>query len=154
MTQREYDVNSIRAMTLHDLDQVMELWLNTNLSGHAFIDQTYWQKHVEEVKKMLPYADVIVYEKQGRILGFLGIQKGYLAGIFVDENHQSMGIGKRLLEYAKGRYPSLTLHVYEKNQQAIAFYQREGFTFKDKSMEQDTGEMELFMEWRSRNESI
>ena len=43
-----------------------------------------------------------------------------LAGIFVDSDVRSMGIGKKLLDYIKSIYPAFSLHVYQKNERAVA----------------------------------
>ena len=47
-------------------------------------------------------------------------------GIFVSGEMQSQGIGKILLNYAKGKRNKLFLNVYQKNARAISFYKREG----------------------------
>ena len=40
------------------------------------------------------------------------------------------------------------LHVYESNDRAIRFYEREGFTVKREQTDKETGEKELEMIWR------
>ena len=47
--------------------------------------------------------------------GFIGLTGNYIEGIFVREVIQSKGIGKQLLNYAKGIKSSLRLSVYQKN---------------------------------------
>lgn len=43
----------------------------------------------------------------------------------------------------------LSLRVYEKNERAIGFYLREGFSVKSHSVDKDTDETELLMVWES-----
>ena len=46
----------IRELREADLDQVMELWLQSNEQAHAFIKEEYWKGHYREVRKLLPRA--------------------------------------------------------------------------------------------------
>ena len=56
--------------------------------------------------------------------------------------------GRALLERAKERRESLTLHVYRENSPAVRFYQREGFAIRAAEREENTGREEYHMEWR------
>ncbi len=137
----------IRELREADLDQVMELWLQSNEQAHAFIKEEYWKGHYREVRKLLPRAEVYVYEENGEIMGFIGADGPYIAGIFVDFRSRSMGIGKQLLDYVKLRKSTLTLQVYEKNERAVSFYRREGFMVKEKLVDEETGETEFQMDY-------
>jgi len=79
-----------------------------------------------------------VIEENGRFLAFSmlrGQDEGYdipSFGIFVDWEHQSCGIGKRLSEWTfrwadQAGVPKIRLSVYEENIQARTFYERSGF---------------------------
>ena len=137
----------IRELREADLDQVMELWLQSNEQAHAFIKEEYWKGHYREVRKLLPSAEVYVYEENGEIKGFIGADGPYIAGIFVDFRSRSMGIGKQLLDYVKLRKSTLTLQVYEKNERAVSFYRREGFIVREKLVDEETGETEFQMDY-------
>lgn len=137
----------IRALQKADLDRAAEIWLEGNLSAHSFIPARYWRNNFEAVKGMLSRAEVYVCEEDGQIQGFLGLDGGYIAGIFVRAGGRSRGVGRRLLDFAKGRRERLTLSVYQKNFPAIRFYRREGFVFLEKHRDENTGEMEYLMAW-------
>lgn len=140
----------IRALKHKDIDQDMELWLNGNLDAHSFIHESYWLGHYEEVKEMMQQGELYVQEHQGKIIGFIGLQDGYIAGLFVHKDDRCMGIGKQLLTYAKRLYPYLCLHVYKRNQSALRFYEREGFLITQEQIEEESGQIEYVMEWRCR----
>ena len=70
-----------------------------------------------------------------------------LEGIFIAKAARSKGIGKALLDYAKSRKPCLTLGVYQKNERALAFYQREQFVVHSEGIDEDTNEAEIQMHW-------
>lgn len=137
----------IRKFKEDDLDQVMEIWLNTNVQAHEFIPQEYWTSNFDMVKSVLPEAEIYVYEVNDKIQAFVGIDKGYIAGIFVSSEVQSKGVGKLLLEKCKDHYQTLSLSVYEKNSRAYGFYLREGFKVIKKQLDSNTNEAEYYMIW-------
>lgn len=139
----------IREYRENDLAAIMQIWLDTNIRAHDFISKEYWMSNYELVKELMPQAEVYVYEEDDpkRIEGFIGLTDDYIAGIFVREAFQSKGIGKKLLDYVKGIKMKLTLSVYQKNQRAIHFYQREFFEIQAENIDEDTGEKEFLMVW-------
>lgn len=137
----------IRKFENKDLEEIMKIWLDTNIQAHDFIPEDYWKNNFDSVKRMLPEAEIYVYEAVGKIKAFVGVDRGYIAGIFVSNEMQSNGIGKKLLDKAKKLYPNLSLSVYQKNQKAIHFYQREQFVVKQEQIDENTGEAEYFMTW-------
>lgn len=66
------------------------------------------ERQYEAVKEALPQADILIYEEEGTVLGFLGLQDSYIAGLFVEKASQSRGIGRLLLEAAKSGRQELT----------------------------------------------
>ena len=137
----------IRKLADGDINEVMSIWLNTNILAHEFIKENYWRENFEYVESELKKAEVYVYEENNEIYGFVGIVNGYIAGIFIKEDKQSKGFGKELLDYCKLKYDKMSLKVYEKNSRAVAFYKKEGFELTDKIVDNDTKEVEYLMSW-------
>lgn len=138
----------IRKFENKDLEEIMKIWLNVNIQAHDFIPEDYWKDNFDSVKSMLPDAEIYVYESEGKIKAFAGIDNGYIAGIFVSNEMQSNGVGKQLLDKTKELYPNLSLTVYKKNRKAINFYKRERFIIKQEQIDENTGEVEYLMAWR------
>lgn len=138
----------IRELQKTDINRVADIWLDTNIKTHDFIPAQYWKNNYRSVKEMLPQAEVYVYEKDQKILGFTGLNSDYIEGIFVCEEMQSQGIGKLLLDHIKTRKTKLLLNVYQKNTRAISFYQREGFKIQCETLDEATGEKDYIMIWR------
>lgn len=105
----------IRLFEFRDLDRIMEIWLEGNLKAHPFIKEEYWRQNYEIVRSVLPNAEVYVFEEDGEVQGFIGMDAEYIAGLFVAEGHRGQGIGHQLISEVK-RKKRLSLHVYEKNQ--------------------------------------
>ncbi|MEY8338330.1 GNAT family N-acetyltransferase [Lachnospiraceae bacterium 62-35] len=139
----------VRKLEEKDMDPVMEIWLEANILAHDFVPKSYWRDKLQEVREMISQAEVYVYENPnfGTIQGFVGMSGDYIAGIFVCEEARSRGIGRQLLDYVKAFKLRLTLRVYEKNQRAVRFYERESFQIQSEHMDKDTGEKEYFMIW-------
>ena len=139
----------IRKMEETDISDVLQIWLETNIRAHNFIEKEYWTGNYEMVKQILPEAEVYVYEdeKNGQIAGFIGINDQYVEGLFVKETVQSNGIGKRLMDYVKNRKIELCLGVYQKNMRAVRFYLRENFLIQAEEIDEDTDEKEYIMRW-------
>lgn len=91
----------IRKLTGADIDETATIWLETNIKAHDFISTEYWQSNFDMVKEMLLQAELYVYESEGSIQGFIGLNDEYIAGLFVSEQAQSHGIGKCLLNFMK-----------------------------------------------------
>lgn len=138
----------IRAFQPADLDPVTEIWLTANLQAHSFIFPEYWRGNLALVKELLLQAEVYVYEKDGEILGFVGLDGEYIEGIFAAGKAQSQGIGKSLLDFLKAKKPELHLNVYQKNTRAIRFYEREGFQIQSEGLDEATGEKDYAMAWQ------
>ena len=139
----------IRKFESRDLDAVMQIWLHSNLDAHAFIAASFWTEHFEMVRDLLPQVELYVHEGEDtrQIDGFIGLTENHIEGIFVAKSARSKGIGKALLDYVKTLKPRLTLGVYQKNERALAFYQREQFAVQAKGIDEDTNEAEIQMLW-------
>lgn len=137
----------IRVLEEKDVDIVAKIWLETNIKTHDFIASNYWKEHYEIIKDMFLQAEVYVYEIEKEIMGFIGLDKEYIEGIFVLDQYQKRGIGKALLNHVKAKKEHLSLNVYQKNLNAILFYQREGFCVQYEDVDKNTGEKEYRMVW-------
>jgi len=143
----------IRKLKDDDLDEVMNIWLTSNLDTHSFVSPDYWKSNIALVRDAIKEAEVYVYESIGEkkkgLLGFIGIvPDDYIAGFFVQSSYRSQGIGKELLHYCQNQHSNLTLKVFTRNTKAIKFYQREGFIIQEESLDPSTNEKEYYMIWK------
>ena len=137
----------IRLFSLDDLDDVMRIWLDCNLEVHNFIYKDYFISNYSYVKEQMKQSNIFVYENNGKILGFIGIDNGFIQGIFVSKTSRSKGIGKKLIDYCKEKNSTLSLKVYEKNKRAINFYKNQEFRIYSKSVDIQTQQVEYDMVW-------
>lgn len=130
----------IERLSPTQLDQVMNIWLSSNLEAHSFIDPDYWKSQVPEVKVAIGKAEVYCFNDPD-VVAFIGLDPDYIAGLFVEKEYRSRGIGKQLLDFVKARHDHLSLDAYTKNEGAIKFYQRNGFSIVSQTDD------EVHMEW-------
>lgn len=139
----------IKNIDKSNLDSIMKIWLETNISTHNFIPREYWTDNYEAVKNAMLNAEVLIYEEDV-IKGFIGItDKSYIAGLFIEKQFQGDGIGSKLIEECKRRYPSLELDVYEKNAKAVDFYIKHGFEIMQVKEDTVTNKKEYKMLWKA-----
>ncbi len=104
--------------------------------------------------------DILVYEQNGKILGFLILEKTIdevsIVLIYVSQNNRHHGIGTLLMDYlieSSVNCSRLLLEVSSTNNVAISLYQKKGFTIINtrKKYYQD-GSDAYVMEKRVNNE--
>ena len=136
----------IRKATPADLPALLDIWLEATQQAHDFIEPSFWEGKFEDMRDhYLPSADVWLYERDGRPLGFFALQEHILAALFVSPSEHGQGIGSALLEQARSMTDGLELSVYERNSEAVAFYQKHGFCQIDLRTDQREGHVELVM---------
>ncbi|RVU54523.1 GNAT family N-acetyltransferase [Anaerosphaera multitolerans] len=136
----------IRNFENMDIERVMEIWLQTNIKAHNFIEENYWVGNYDLVRYLMLQAEIMVYD-DGEIKGFIGLKDSYIEGIFVDFNYQNNGIGKKLLNEVKDKNNILNLSVYAKNKRVVNFYMGEGFKIVGENIDKSTGELEYLMRY-------
>ncbi|SCW78612.1 putative acetyltransferase [Paenibacillus tianmuensis] len=146
-------MSRIRPSVPQDIDGLVELWLQESLTAHPFIDAEYWRTNAEEMKtKYLPKADTVVIEEDGRVAGFVSMVDDYMAALFIDSRHQKKGLGKQLLAHVKQDRTAIRLQVYRQNEQAVRFYEKQGFRIEEETIDEATSTEEYGMVWMRNHE--
>ena len=143
----------IRKFQPNDIDQVIDIWLESSIKAHGFISRDFWNSKVNDMREIyIPSGETYVYEKEGRITGFASLYNNTLAAIFVLVDFQGTGIGRRLMKKAKDVRDHLNLTVYKANSKSIEFYKKCGFKIEKEQIDEHTGHPELVMTFsRSQN---
>jgi len=98
-------------------------------------------------------GEVLVARHRSRPLGFVALSDLMLEHLYVASDAQRAGIGSALLETAKSRRPAgLRLWVFQRNEGALAFYARHGFTEIERTdgAGNEEGEPDVLLAWRGR----
>ena len=141
----------MKAFTNDKTDYVMDLWLSNILEAHHFIGEEYWRNLYEKFKtEYLLKNEAYYLEEAGAVIAFSLLQEGGdIIAFFVDKNAQNRGVGQDMLRFLKSRNESLSISIYEKNQQGFQFFLKNGFEMQHKQVDMNTGETEIYLQWRS-----
>ena len=144
----------IRLMNDGDIDAVMDIWLETNISAHDFIPEEYWLGNYNAIKgEYLPKSDNYVYEEGGKIRGFISIvQPSIIGALFVSKGNHNQGIGGKLIEFCKCKFAYLDVAVYAENKQAIEFYEKHEFIKVKEKVNKASSHLEYILEWKDEIE--
>ena len=143
----------IRAAKPCDDDAIQDVWLLASLQAHDFIPAAcWWQQQAALRARYLPAAEIWVCEREREIQGFVALVEDYLVALFVRPDCQQQGIGKALLDVAKGQRSQLSLKVYCENDIAVNFYLKQGFTVLQEAVDTVSGEPELHLRFSATAE--
>lgn len=140
-------INKISHLTPIELVEIVKIWFKANCEAHPFIPESYWNQNLDFVRAQLPKSELYVYRENNQIIGFMGMNDSYIAGIFITSSHRKQGIGQQFLNTAKQAHDTLSLSVYAKNQIAVNFYKKQGFQLLNEQIDA-TGELEFKLIWK------
>ena len=129
------------------IEEMMEIWLQSNVTEQSFIPKKYWSKNYKEVLRVMGLASVYVYEDGDKIVGFAGSMEEEMVAICVADGYRDIGIGSLLLDRLKDEMGILEVSVYTKNKRAMEFFNKNEFKAKDIQVESSTGEETVFLTW-------
>lgn len=136
-----------------DFEFTMQLWVETWQHTYPDIDfhqRLEWWKQ-RWLNELLPTGEVIVSTDDNNLTGFLVFTPatGYLDQLVVSPRYQGKGIGRALLDYAKGRSTGFVeLQVNQTNIKALAFYKRESFEIAGVDINERSGMPTYRMQWK------
>ncbi|MGY5954862.1 N-acetyltransferase [Kosakonia sp. BK9b] len=141
----------IREWHNQDLSPLIELWLESTIFAHPFIQESYWHESEALVRSAyLPVAQTWVWEENGELTGFISVMdEQFIGALFVRPAALRRGIGKRLIDHAKQHFSWLSLEVYQKNERAVNFYHAQGFRIEESAWQDETRHPTWIMNWRA-----
>lgn len=119
----------IRRAMAQDSDTIADISRNSRLHFLPYLpdlhsaeeDRAFFRAYV------MPTSEVWVVDLYGRAVGFCAVQENWLNHLYLLPNHVGQGLGTALLRNAKAGRAHLQLWVFQRNTDAIAFYQKNGF---------------------------
>ena len=111
------------------VDQLTRVWERSVRATHTFLSEA----EVAQIKPYVPQAlagveTLVVAEKDGAPVGFMGVEGSRLEMLFLDPDVRGQGLGRRLLENGIVHLGVTELTVNAQNPQAVGFYEHLGFS--------------------------
>ena len=76
-----------------DLKKVMRIWYDGNIEAHDFIPVSYWDRNFGYVSRLIPRTEVYVYEIDGQVVGFVGVDDAQAKHLILTEQFFDHPIG-------------------------------------------------------------
>ncbi len=125
-----------REMTAGDYDEVFRLWESAEGVGLTDADS---KEGVETYLNRNPGLSLVACQEGqivGAILGGHDGRRGYLHHLAVAQKHRRQGVGSALVRECLARLAASGIHkchawVYQKNEEAQAFWRKIGWSHRD-----------------------
>lgn len=126
---------------------------------NSWIDETEWMPRIHSAEDVVRhYRDVVYRDRKvlvvaadERVVGMMALDKSQsVTALYVKAGFRDQGVGHLLMETAKREYPNhLQLWTFQKNANAIKFYEREGFVEINRTDGDNEENLpDVMMEWR------
>lgn len=140
---------TLRAAVDGDVERLLDVWYQASLIAHPFLTEEFLRSERTEIAEhWLPLADTTVCELDGGVVGFLALIGNEVGAIFVDPDHQGVGVGRALMDNAAAARPHLELSVFEANHSGRRFYAAYGFEQVGAAVHAGTGQPELRLRYQ------
>ena len=123
----------IRNIEISDYPRLMDIWEDSVLNTHDFLKMEDFLFYKKILSTYFPHVDLFGYERDGALIGFMGVAGDNLEMLFIENKHRYTGVGKELVLYAIENLHIKKVDVNEQNSQAIGFYKYLGFNVYGKS---------------------
>ena len=111
----------------------MEIWDDSVLNTHDFLKMEDFLFYKKMLLTYFQHVNLFGYERNGVLIGFMGVAEDNLEMLFVENKHRGTGVGKKLVSYAIENFHINKVDVNEQNSQAVGFYKHLGFKMYRKS---------------------
>ncbi|MBN3725999.1 acetyltransferase [Burkholderia sp. Ac-20379] len=108
--------------------RAIEIWRRAVDATHDFLSPEDRLAIDEMVCGFLPTVPLwLAVDANDFAWGFMFIDNGHMAALFVDPACHGTGVGAALVRHGLALHPNLSTDVNEQNIQALGFYERMGF---------------------------
>jgi len=110
-------------------DMLTELWERSVRASHNFLtDDDIAQLRPAVRNDALPALDLwVAFDEGENAIGFMGLAGNAVEALFIDPAWFGRGVGRQMLDHARGLHGPLTVEVNEQNPKACGFYAAYGF---------------------------
>ena len=135
-----------RPLKRNDVEAISLVHHRACLIAYRFMN---WRYPLDEVErwyagKFAEWTWTLAAFDSGALAGFIALTDRHIDQLYVDPSFQRRGVGSTLIDRALESSPGqVTLHVFEENAPARAFYEKHGFAGRDRWMNEQEGAIDL-----------
>nr|WP_028610026.1 GNAT family N-acetyltransferase [Paenibacillus harenae] len=148
MNQQEIKIIPYHSMYA---EQTVEMWRGSKEKAIGKKETHSFENHVYFLNHILPEQFQIEIALIGdKVAGMIAYNKKEISQLYIHNEYQGIGIGRRLLDRAKKQsIGRLTLYTFEVNKNARRFYEKHGFSIIGRGYENEENLPDIEYEWIS-----
>ncbi len=147
----ELENQMIRKYEEADSEKIIEVWFAASQVATPFLSDEFLTEERDNIRTMwLPKAETWVFEADDTVVGFISLIGNEVGAIFVHPEFQGHGSGRALMDHAASLRDDLYLDVFKENAVGRRFYDRYGFQFESEHVHEQTGEMQIRLVYRPK----
>ena len=137
----------IKKFQFHHLNAVKKLYLESRLATFTWLRTGEFD--LSDFERDTDGESIWVVIDSSEVVGFISIwaPENFIHHLFVSPHNLRGGVGLKLLDLAKQKYPNLTLKCLSQNGNATDFYLSQGFTIAETV--ENGAESYHLMKWKS-----
>lgn len=143
----------IRRAVVEDILQVARVFKSSREFALPYLPRLHTADEDFEffLRVVFPNQQIFVCETDGGILGFIAYDNDWVHHLYVLPDSIGEGIGERLLAQAFSGSKQLQLWAFQRNERAIAFYEKHGFRIVQKTNGEgnEENEPDVRMQWNA-----
>lgn len=119
----------IRQATNADHPHLLNIWLRSVRATHHFLKESDIEELLPQLRDIyLPAVELwVAVDAEDCPLGFVGLNENHVEMLFIEPGLRGKGIGRTLLDHARGSRSQMSVDVNEQNPDAVGFYLHYGF---------------------------
>ncbi|MDD0841331.1 acetyltransferase [Pseudomonas sp. Gutcm_11s] len=119
----------IRQATNADHPLLLNIWLRSVRATHHFLQESDIEALLPQLRdNYLPAVELwVAVDAEDSPLGFIGLNENHVEMLFIEPDLRGNGIGRALLDHARGSRNQMSVDVNEQNPEAVGFYLHYGF---------------------------
>lgn len=128
----------LQEFQLEHADELVLMWRASFEKGVGIVDpHSIFEQQEYLLSKVVPNNTLLVATLEGKIVGFVAASRESIAQLYIHVDYHRNGIGSMLLTWAKTQSRgTLWLHTFERNTNAIRFYEHHGFRIVERGFEE------------------
>jgi ribosomal protein S18 acetylase RimI-like enzyme len=129
----EKPISLIREASETDIADIVSVFRSSRAERMPYLPSLHSKEEDENYFKGLFQDHTIVVAGEERVIGFCVYKEGWIDHLYILPEFQGKGVGSMLLNKAKEANDTLQLWVFQKNKDAVKFYESKGFRLAEET---------------------